>query len=77
VKAGWSDERIIGSIVMPYVQWYAQYPCRPAYEKDLGLGIPERPLADEGKDEFALQEGDGVRPSDTPPTAPAEDEPAA
>ena len=38
VKSGWSEERIVGSIVMPYVQWYAQYPCRPAYEKDLGLG---------------------------------------
>jgi len=73
VKAGWSDERIVDSIVMPYVQWYAQYPCRPAYEKDLGLGIPERPLADEGRDP-ALQEGDGVRPSDdgaTPLDGPA------
>lgn len=77
VKAGWSNERIIGSIVMPYVQWYAQYPCRPAYEKDLGLGVPERPLADEGKDELALQEGDGVLPSDNLPTPAAEDEPAA
>jgi hypothetical protein len=73
VKSGWSEERIIGSIVMPYVQWYAQYPCRPAYEKDLELGLPERPLADEGKDEPALQEGGGVRPDDapTPPTPPA------
>ena len=69
VNAGWSDERIVDSIVMPYVQWYAQYPCRPAYEKDLGLGIPERPLADEGRDDPALQEGDGVRPSDNPGTA--------
>ena len=66
VKAGWSDDRIIGSIVMPYVQWYAQYPCRPAYERDLGLGIPARPLADEGRDP-ALQRGDGVRPSDDGP----------
>ena len=64
VKSGWSEERIIGSIVMPYVQWYAQYPCRPAYEKDLGLGVPERPLADEGKDEVVLQEGAGVRPDE-------------
>jgi hypothetical protein len=64
VNAGWSEERIVRSIVMPYVQWYAQYPCRPAYERDLGLGIPERPLADEGKDDPALQEGGGVRPSD-------------
>ena len=74
VNAGWSEERIVGSIVMPYVQWYAQYPCRPAYEKDLGLGLPERPLADEGKDEPALQEGAGVRPDEAgipvPDTAP-------
>jgi hypothetical protein len=64
VKSGWSEERIVGSIVMPYVQWYAQYPCRPAYEKDLGLGVPERPLADEGKDAPVLQEGAGVQPNE-------------
>ncbi len=64
VKSGWSEERIVDSIVMPYVQWYAQYPCRPTYEKDLGLGVPERPLADEGKDGPALQEGAGVRPDE-------------
>lgn len=72
VKSGWSEERIVSSIVMPYVQWYAQYPCRPAYEKDLGLGLPERPLADEGKEEPALQEGAGVRPDEAvaPATGP-------
>jgi Lysozyme like domain len=74
VKSGWSEERIVDSIVMPYVQWYAQYPCRPTYEKDLGLGLPERPLADEGKDGPALQEGAGVRPDEggipVPETAP-------
>lgn len=80
VNAGWSEERIVRSIVMPYVQWYAQYPCRPAYEKDLGLGVPERPLADEGKD-LARQEGGGVRPSDdvddVAPVVPDVPQPAA
>jgi hypothetical protein len=70
VNAGWSQERILGSIVMPYVQWYASYPCRPAGEKDLGLGLPLRPNADEGKEDPALQEGDGVRPSDAPSPSP-------
>lgn len=69
VKSGWSQERILDSIVMPYVQWYASYPCRPPGEKDLGLGLPARPLADEGKD-LVLQEGDGVRPTDPSPAAP-------
>jgi hypothetical protein len=33
VKAGWTDERISSHIVQPYISWYAQYPCRPSYEK--------------------------------------------
>ncbi len=34
-RSGWSDERIYDHIVLPYIAWYAQYPCRPAYEKDV------------------------------------------
>jgi hypothetical protein len=49
VKAGWSDERITSHIVVPYVQWYAQYPCRPAYEKDSPYPVPTLPPnSDEG-----------------------------
>jgi hypothetical protein len=43
VKAGWSDDRITSAIVVPYIQWYALYPCRPAYEKDLAGQVPELP----------------------------------
>jgi hypothetical protein len=39
-KAGWSAERISSHIVVPYIQWYARYPCRPAYEEDLTGQVP-------------------------------------
>ena len=70
VKVGWTPERIESSIVVPYIQWYANYPCRPADEPDLGLGLPVRPLADEGREDSALQEGGGVLAgTDTPVTS--------
>ncbi len=40
VKAGWSQERVESHIVIPYIHWYAQYPCRPSYEKDVTLDLP-------------------------------------
>jgi hypothetical protein len=43
VKAGWSEERIYSHIVLPYIQWYALYPCRPAYEKDVTIRFPALP----------------------------------
>ncbi len=49
VKSGWSDERIESHIVVPYIQWYAQYPCRPAYERDVGLPVPELPFDSYGQ----------------------------
>jgi hypothetical protein len=65
VNAGWTQERILSHIVRPYIQWYAQYPCRPADEPDLELGLPELPRSE--IDDPALQEGDGVRPSSQRP----------
>jgi hypothetical protein len=52
VKSGWSPERIDAHIVVPYIQWYAQYPCRPAYERDSALPVPELPF-----DSFGQQAG--------------------
>lgn len=49
VKSGWSDERIESHIVVPYIQWYAQYPCRPAYERDVELPVPELPFDSYGQ----------------------------
>jgi Lysozyme like domain len=49
VKSGWSDERIDSHIVVPYIQWYAQYPCRPAYERDVLLPVPELPFDSYGQ----------------------------
>ncbi len=49
VKSGWSDERIDSHIVVPYIQWYAQYPCRPAYERETGLPVPELPFDSYGQ----------------------------
>lgn len=49
VKSGWSDERIESHIVVPYIQWYAQYPCRPAYERDVALTVPELPFDSYGQ----------------------------
>ncbi len=40
VKAGWTDQRITSQIVIPYIQWYALYPCRPAYEEDAVSRVP-------------------------------------
>jgi Lysozyme like domain len=37
VKAGWSAQRIRASIVLPYIRWYAQYPCRPSYERNIDV----------------------------------------
>ena len=64
VNAGWSQERILSHIVRPYIQWYAQYPCRPANEPDLDLGLPD--LSRSEIDDPVLQEGDGVRPATGP-----------
>jgi Lysozyme like domain len=55
VKSGWSDERIDAHIVVPYIQWYAQYPCRPAYERDVGLPVPELPF-----DSYGQQAGEAA-----------------
>ena len=48
VKSGWSDQRITSHIVLPYIRWYAEYPCRPAYEGNapavLLLTVPEPPI---------------------------------
>ena len=49
VKTGWSDERISSHIVVPYIQWYAQYPCRPAYERAVALPVPELPFNSYGQ----------------------------
>ena len=49
VKSGWSAERIESHIVVPYIQWYAQYPCRPAYERDSPLPVPELPFDSYGQ----------------------------
>ena len=61
VNAGWSAERIQSHIVMPYVQWYARYPCRPAYEKDAPdlLPPPPPPNSDEVTDPLDPFIGDG------------------
>lgn len=57
VKSGWSAERIDAHIVIPYIQWYAQYPCRPAYEKDAADLLP--PLPPEAGEPPALFVGGG------------------
>jgi hypothetical protein len=49
VKSGWSDERIESHIIVPYIQWYAQYPCRPAYEGESPLPVPELPFDSYGQ----------------------------
>ena len=49
VKSGWSAERIESHIVVPYIQWYAQYPCRPEYERDSPLPVPELPFDSYGQ----------------------------
>ena len=61
VKAGWTDEHIMRSIVLPYIAWYQAYPCRPSYEKGYPYALPA-PRADERpgpNDQFA---GDGRQP---------------
>ena len=61
VKAGWTDEHIMRSIILPYIAWYQAYPCRPSYEKGYPYALPA-PRADElpgPNDQFA---GDGRQP---------------
>ena len=62
VKAGWTPEHIRKSIVLPYIAWYQQYPCRPSYETDYPFDLPA-PRADEDPEEMAQFDGDGVVPS--------------
>ncbi len=65
VKAGWTPEHIMSSIVRPYIAWYQQYPCRPSYESGYPYALPA-PRADEkpgADDQYA---GDGLLPGQRP-----------
>jgi hypothetical protein len=61
VNAGWTPEHIRRSIVLPYIAWYQQYPCRPAYETDYPFDLPT-PRSDEDSGEKSQFDGGGFAP---------------
>lgn len=62
VKAGWTPEHIRHSIVLPYIAWYQQYPCRPSYESDYPFRLPP-PRSEEDPSRLNEFQGDGYNPT--------------